>query len=439
MMEFNKDMSDFPNLPKRPIVFEDEDDDLTLNFKPTDGKAAVIRPDADIISEEAEEVLDDVASEEEITEEVIEEFETVVEASDDVVVIQQDVLLKTNFSSKKAVTPPKVNKNVPDNIEVEDWTDDTSTDPTIGLGSENDIGIKRATRIGKGFAITERDILIMRFLTRYRYAYVDQIARLVNAEVKDVKARLRRLENEGLIRSEDITAGQSIFLTRKAGLSIIDMDFPEIKKGSVSFITVAHTVGLVNLAVELEMATGGKNILGEEEFPQFNRWPRGIINLSEPPSLIGETTITEREIRRGNKLYRGDKTTEDMRIIAKEMASDSSAPELLEGNEGFFAVYGTGKDGEHVPDLVVVRPRGGRGEVKHIAIELELTPKNNSEWSRILRWYRDHGFMYEKIYYFTHKRTIADNLRKIASDLGLEDKIYIRKYIPQNNRGPFWG
>ena len=396
-------MSDFPNLPKRPIVFEEDEDSLSLDFKPTDS------------------VKDLKDAKPHVEEQAVEQ-------------------IKPIFPKKESVIePPKVNKNVPDNIEIEDWTEDTSTDPHIGLGAEIDKGNKKATRIGKGFAITERDVLIMRFLTRYRYAYVDQLARLVNAEVKDVKARLRRLETQGLIRSEDITAGQSIFLVRKAGLSIIDIDFPEIKKGSVSFITVAHTVGLVNLAVELEMATGGKNILGEDEFPNFNRYPGGVFEHGIMPSLIGETTITEREIRRGNKLFRGEKTTEDMRIIAKEAAEDASAPELLEGNEGLFAVYGTGKDGEHVPDLVVARPRGEKGEVKHIAIELELTPKNTSEWTRILRWYRDHGFMYDKVYYFTHKRTIADNIKKIASDVGVEDKIVVRKYIPQNNRGPFWG
>lgn len=399
-------MSDFPNLPKRPIVFEEEDSGLTLDFKPTDG----------LPKNKPEEKLEETNKSE-----------------------VPDSLKPAFKTSSSKIEPPKINKNVPDNIEVEDWTDDASSDPVIGLGAEKDSGNKKPVRSGKGFSITERDVLIMRFLTRYRYAYVDQIARLVNAEIKDVKARLRRLENEGLIRSEDITAGQSIFLTRKAGLSVIDLDFPEIKKGSVSFITVAHTIGLVNLAVELEMATGGKNILGEDEFPKYNRYPRGIYNPNEEPSVIGEMTVTEREIRRGNKLFRGDKTTEDMRILAKEAAEDDSAPELLEGNEGLFVVYGTGKDGEHVPDLVVARPRDENGKVKHIAIELELTPKSNGEWSRILRWYRDHGFMYEKIYYFTHKRSIAENIKTIAENLHMEDRVFVRKYIPQNNRGPFWG
>ena len=424
-------MSNLPHLPKRPISFEEKNEDLSLDFQPTDGK-----PESS-----SEPKLPTMKPS--IIEEATGNIKTVDEIKAELSIKPNDEekvpsYMKPSFG-KNIKTPPKVNKNVPDNIEIEDWTEDISSDPAIGLGSEKDTGIKKATRIGKGFAITERDVVIMKFLTRYRYAYPDQIARLVNAEVKDVKARLRRLENEGLIRSEDITAGQSIFLTRKSGLSIIDLDFPEIKKGSVSFITVAHTVGLVNLAVELEMATGGKNILGEDEFPQFNRYPLGIFDPNSEPSLIGEMTVTEREIRRGNKLFRGDKTTEDMRIIAKSAAEDPNAPELLEGNEGLFVVYGTGKDGEHVPDLVIKRNRGDKSEVKHIAIELELTPKNNSEWSRILRWYRDHGFMYEKIYYFTHKRTIADNIKKVAKDVGIEDKIFVRKYIPQNNRGPFWG
>lgn len=458
-------------LPKRPM-FDDDDNAISLDFNPTDGSKKHESEDAlkaleptlpprlpkvdkveqgidenalEAVTEPSSIPANNIPSGALYNEKTGEYFdsetglkiEVSIEASFDSspdVEKENKTVVKTN-----ATLPPKINKNVPDNIEVDDWTEDDSNDPTIGLGAEKDPKAFKVTRLGKGFAITERDITIMRFLARYRYAYVDQIARLVNAEIKDVKARLRKLEREGLLRSEAITAGQDIFLVRKAGLSIIDMDFPEIKKGSVSFITVAHTVGLVNLAVELEMATGGKNILGEDDFPQFNRYPLGIREFGTPPSLIGEMTVTEREIRRGNRLFRGSKTTEDMRILARDAYEDSSGPELLDGNEGLFVVYGNGKDGEHVPDLVVARPRGDNGEVKHIAIELELTPKNNSEWSRILRWYRDHGFMYEKIYYFTHKRTLAESIKRIAVNVGMEDRIIVRKYIPQNDRGPFWG
>lgn len=432
-------MPELPKMPKRPdgVSLPDPQKvkaDLPKPSPRNDNNETVKLPKPNIthiVVEETEAHFSD-----ETTDTVIVEESISVETSNSDAPLP--AFLQPSFNGKVKL-PPKINKNVPDNIEVEEWTDDTTTDPVVGLGSETENTNKTVTRRGKGFAITERDIVIMRFLTRYRYAYVDQIARLVNAEIKDVKARLKRLENQGFIRSEDITAGQGIFLIKKAGLSVIDMDFPEIKKGSVSYITVAHTVGLVNLAVELEMATGGKNILGEEVFPVFNRYPLGIFNPDEEPSLIGETTVTEREIRRGNKLFRGDKTTEDMRILAREAADDPSAPERLEGNEGLFVVYGSGKDGEHVPDLVISRPRDEDGKVQHIAIELELTPKSNSEWSRILRWYRDHGFMYKKVIYFTHKRSLAENLKKVIADLGMEEFVFVRKYIPQNNRGPFWG
>lgn len=458
-------------LPKRPM-FDDDDDVISLDFNPTDGskqneveehskatepmlpprlpkqnKVEHGEPEnaLEFNLEPMEESEKSILSGALYNEKTGEYFDSETGLKIEVIVtdsVKETPVVKEEkqSASKTNVSlPPKVNKNVPDNIEVDDWTEDDSNDPTIGLGAEKDPKAFKVTRLGKGFAITERDILIMRFLARYRYAYVDQIARLVNAEIKDVKARLRKLEREGLLRSEAITAGQDIFLVRKAGLSIIDIDFPEIKKGSVSFITVAHTVGLVNLAVELEMSTGGKNILGEDDFPQFNRYPMGIREFGTPPSLVGEMTVTEREIRRGNRLFRGSKTTEDMRILAREAYEDVNGPELLEGNEGLFVVYGNGKDGEHVPDLVVARPRGENGAVRHIAIELELTPKNNSEWSRILRWYRDHGFMYEKIYYFTHKRTLAESIKRIAVNVGIEDRIVVRKYIPQNDRGPFWG
>jgi hypothetical protein len=329
---------------------------------------------------------------------------------------------------------------IPETIDVGDWDDDSDNDPAIGLGAEREkVAPVKKPRLGKGLNITDRDIIMMKFLARYRYAYVDQLARLVNSEPKDIKPRLKKLESEGLVRSEAITAGQDIYLTRKAGNAIIDIDFPEIKKGQVSFITIAHTIGLGNLGVELEMSTGGKNILGEDDFPVRNRYFMGLRDPYSEPTELGEMTVTEREIRRGNRLFRGDKTTEDMRLLAEAAFADPSGPEMLEGNEGLFVVYGKGKDGEHVPDLVVARPRGENGEVEHIAIELELTPKNNAEWSRILRWYRDHGFMYKKIYYFTHKRTIGDALKKAAQNVGVEDRLVIRKYIPQNDRGPFWG
>jgi hypothetical protein len=350
-----------------------------------------------------------------------------------------DTSLPVPIDSYSMVEKVEIIDDIPENVEFEDWTDDESTDTSFGLGADKDEDAALRPKRTNGLTIKDDDIIMMRFMARYRYAYTDQLARLTNKTKAAVKTRLNKLAKEGLIRKEVITAGQEIWLTRKAGNIIVDIDFPEIKKGSVSFITVAHTIGLANLGVELEMLAGGKNILGEEDFPRFNRYPLGMRYGYSEPSQIGEMTVTEREIRRGNRLFRGNKTTEDMRFLVEAAISNADAPELEEGNEGLFVVYGKGKDGEHVPDLVIARKRNDSFGVEHIAIELELTVKNITEWKRILRWYKEHGMMFKKVYYFTHSRRIADNITRIAKELNMEDYVKIRKYIPTNGKQPFWG
>ena len=251
------------------------------------------------------------------------------------------------------------------------------------------------------------------------------------------------MEKRGFIRREPVTQRQYLWLTRKAGNLIADIHFGEIKKGSLSYVTVAHTAGLANLGVELERVDGGKDILGERDimpdWPPRNRYPMGVWG-AEGEMSFGEQTITEREIRQAQLRWRGGRSSQEMRELVDLAISDPEGPELLDGNEGLFVVYGqAGKTGEHIPDLIVVRPRGEDGTPQHIAIELELTTKTVEEWKRILRWYRDNGGMYAKVYYFTHVRAIASALRRVADEVGMSDRLVIRKYNPQNGNAPFWG
>ena len=69
-------------------------------------------------------------------------------------------------------------------------------------------------------------------------------------------------------------------------------------------------------------------------------------------------------------------------------AEDETAPELEDGNQGLFVVYGDGgKTGEHVPDLVSTRARED-GKPAHVAVELELSLKGQKDYLRILRFFR---------------------------------------------------
>jgi len=226
------------------------------------------------------------------------------------------------------------------------------------------------------------------------------------------------------------------------------MSFKENKK-DISFATVRHTVGLVNLAVELEReAEGSKDVLGlegfGEQFPVRNRFPGGVRLYGEDAEGVelvwGEMTVSEREIRQGQKRYRGGKSSSEMRDLVELGIQSGQAPELEEGNEGLFVVYGTGgKTGEHVPDLVVTRPRNPDGSPNHFAIELELSPKSPYDWKRILRGYREAGGMFSRVYYFTPERPIANMIRNADEEVGLGERLVIRKFTPRNKRQPFLG
>jgi hypothetical protein len=337
---------------------------------------------------------------------------------------------------------PQNARKIEANINLEDWSDDTSSDTGLGLGGELDEDYVEP-QYSKAFHLTERDLIMMRFLARYRYAYTDQLARLVDGMPKNIIARLRVLEKRGFIRKQPITDRQYLWVTRKAGNLLVDINFPEIRKGSLSYATIAHTIGIANLGVELEREAGGRDLLGEGkglenwEMP-MNRWKFGIWGNPEG-RVQGEMTVTEREVRQGQLRWRGGRSSVEMRQLVSLASSTLDPVELEEGQEGLFVVYGAGgKGGEHIPDLVVARERGDGGKPEHIAIELELTPKSPADWKRILRNYRDNGEMYSKVYYFTHKRSISTGIQKANEEVKYEGLV-VRKYVPINSNIPFWG
>lgn len=365
---------------------------------------------------------------------------TPVESESDVDEVSEDDRVRKLFVTRSDSKPRSpYTKRVDTNVDSEDWGDDVEG-VSAGLGGEVDEGKRKADH--KGFHFKERDAIILRFLARYRYAYVDQIARLVDSTPRNVMSRLRVLEKRGFIRREAVTGTQYLWTTRKAGNLLVDIGFKEIKKGNISYATISHTIGLANLGVEFERENGGKDLLGEGKGldnwePNFNRWKLGVWGHPEGKGY-GEMTVTEREIRQGQTRWRGNRDTGEMRNLVMKAIANPSGPECEEGNEGLFVVYGL-QGGEHVPDFVIARERNASGGVENIAIELELTEKTNAEWRKIIRNYRDNGQMFKKVYYFTHKKAIANALMKIIEMEGMEDRVVLRKYTPQNGRLPFWG
>lgn len=171
--------------------------------------------------------------------------------------------------------------------------------------------------------LTERDLAILRDLTRFWMMTVDQVAHRHFAAVNSAANRLADLVAAGHVRVERLGFhGRASYLTTPAGARLADVGLPAARYSPTA---VRHHLAVVDLADAL---------------------------LASHP---GASWICERELRRDGMM-----TVRDRR-----------RGQLLSGTP-------------HAPDGVLVLPAGPPGGV---AVELELSTKREAEYARILRWY----------------------------------------------------
>lgn len=292
---------------------------------------------------------------------------------------------------------------------------------------------KETRKAGSSLRVMPRDVEIVRLLARFRYGNDVQVARYVGASPKSVVQRLRRLAKAGFLRQDKITHGQILWTPTSAGMSMADVDFRPISEGGISMVTMAHTLGVLNVAVELE--TGQDNVLSFDPWPTINR--RDALGRK----VQGETLISEREVKTAIGRWNYDSMLANQSVDSLFGAQYSEweqggrqglSPELIPGNEGFFQVQG------HLPDLVVARPRAADGSPRSVAVEMELSPKPVDEWRRVLSLFRMSN-IYDRVVYFTHKRNIAAGLTRVATELELGERFEVKHYEPRNQSLPFWG
>lgn len=322
----------------------------------------------------------------------------------------------------------------------ETWDDEDVPDTHLGLNAEAPQP-KKAKKKAK-LALTKRDIEIITLCARYRFAYREQIQHYFQSE--NVRNRLTRLADEGLLRKDMVTQNQALWLPSQAGLDVADLDLTHIERGRYSATSIAHSIGLLNLGIEFEQ--GWENLLKEDVWPNLHRVDR------HGNRLQGETVITEREItnsfNRLKGIAKGDArktadTSQELLRLRNDALAEIPAPgkipmEMREGMAGLFVSYFQNKS--HTPDMVIARPRSQDGTSNHIAIELELNPKPIPDWIRILRSFKADP-MFKSVIYFTHKRSINNQLTEVnKKHVGLTpEQFKIFKYTPRNDSIPFWG
>lgn len=336
---------------------------------------------------------------------------------------------------------------------IEEWTDDKSTDTTLGLGAEGERDSEKGlnTRTGavskkrgkRRFTLNERDIAVIRLLGKYRFGYRTQVERFCDR--KDLSRRMTQLSNAGYLRNEMVTQTQALWTPTQIGLDVAGLDVPALTNGKITPSTIGHTVGLLNLGIDLELGKRDTDPLKDKAWPYRYRRemnPDGTFRLE-----MGESIITERMIvqswNRQKALYSESELKKQLEeALAWKPEGPgirSFGPETREGNEWMFVILSPSKT--HTPDMVLARPRNADGTCQHVAIELELTPKSIMEWRRILTSYKGSP-VYKTVAYFTHKRTVANSLIAVNQQhvgMTVGEEFVMLKYVPANRNLPFWG
>lgn len=269
---------------------------------------------------------------------------------------------------------------------------DPDADDTDAPGAPVATGNRR-----KGTKLTDRDLSILRFITRYRYVTYAQLVQQFGINAASLRRRLPKLEREGLVKS--VRASRTLgvlWRITEDGTVVCNLPIDAPKK--IAWSTVAHTLGIVDLGIQFEEA--------------------------------GELVVTEAEIR----------AADTRNVVSDRMEKVMGQGHRRITNAPIFAIgAGSGNGGRtglHVPDMVLARPENPKfpGQPQSLAIELELRRKAPSRVRQVLLAYRKAPNI-GAVVYFTHDPQVRDLIRQCAADTNTTDIVDVRRWEPSDAMG----
>jgi hypothetical protein len=118
-------------------------------------------------------------------------------------------------------------------------------------------------RPGASLRITARDLEILRFLGRLRFASADQLCRAFAMSRRMVYRRCRGLCAAALLQHTFVLHGQpGVYLATAAGLGLADLDLPPAR---VDLLNFRHHLAVVSLSLDLASAHPGSRWVSERE------------------------------------------------------------------------------------------------------------------------------------------------------------------------------
>jgi hypothetical protein len=257
---------------------------------------------------------------------------------------------------------------------------------------------RKSNTIG-GIRLTERDLKILAFLGRYRFATVGQIARRFQTSETALRNRLPLLNKAGLIAWW--WAAQTkpkIWTITEEGLRTAGMTLKAPPKPAWG--QLRHTLGLVDLGIQFELGN--------------------------------EVVLTEREIRAAATRFTPTKRLRSALALGGTPVAgfdDGDIIDFAEKVQRALIIPVPGRAIGHIPDMVLARQPFPNGSSGNIAIELELTRKGLAEWQKIVAAYMASPDFHE-VYYFVDSGEVRRGFEGVVKALGAEQKVKVVKFVP---------
>ena len=217
--------------------------------------------------------------------------------------------------------------------------------------------------------LTDRDLDILEFLTRYGAATAEQVRREFFAgSVKAAYRRLRALEERGVVKGERVFYRMpQIYRVTEPGAHLAEVDLPPAR---LDISRLHHSLEVLELS-----------------------W---LIRCREGVQVW----LTERELRRDKLIERREKDSGRMKA--------------------------GGKMGRMPDGLLIL------GDTRELAVELELTPKRATSYRRIFSDYERQikgGELDGVLFYFSSNKAM-ERVREFSSRFSLNGYLQFIPYVP---------
>lgn len=238
--------------------------------------------------------------------------------------------------------------------------------------------------------ITERDLDVLEFLTRYGGATAEQVRReFFGGSLKAAYRRLKALSERGVVSGERVFYKlPGVYRVTEPGARLAEVDLPPPNN---DLSRLHHTLEMVELSWALRSGEISSRVNGPEA-PGGERPGERVESVEE--------WITERELRRDKLIERREKETGRM---------------LKKGRMG------------RTPDGIMILEGG-----KELAVELELTPKRAASYHRIFSDYEkelSEGGLDGVRFYFTSRKALQ-RVSELADKHDLGGAVEFMHYSP---------